>query len=406
MILSIDTPDFVLEILNRLGRTEDLSFSPNNKRLAIVGYQLSKILILDVELVKDGPNSKIMISDCFELCSTSFKNPHGIAWIDNETVVVANRFGGSILLALPFNIKKGGGNPVWLLPLKLLPPVGTFESVSTDCVHINLISKEICEVLLCSNSGNYVSSHLINIAENFNVEASSVLLNSKIDVPDGIALSYSKGWLAVSNHDGKAIFVYKNLRSLNPGSAPDAILRGVGFPHGIKFIEDSHFLFVSDAGGPFVYVYYSASGEWSGDYQPVSKYRVMSDEAFKMGHVNPQEGGVKGIDFFKDSFVMATTCQEQRLAFFDLSATLKNVASVGHNKKLPQRSPSVDDYFYRAARTMQIGQERLITGYVGMVNHHRNEFQKIISSRSWKITYPLRLLNGHLKKLILSNKYR
>jgi hypothetical protein len=35
MEISYTAPDFVQSVINRLGRTEDLRFSPSNKRLAV-----------------------------------------------------------------------------------------------------------------------------------------------------------------------------------------------------------------------------------------------------------------------------------------------------------------------------------------------------------------------------------
>ena len=238
-------------------------------------------------------------------------------------------------------------------------------------------------------------------------------------MPDGVALSDNKAWIAISNHDNHTVFIYKNIKSLNPDAPPDAILHGLHFPHGIKFVEDAHFLIVSDAGGPFVYVYYSKTGEWSGHYQPVSKFRVMHHETFLKGHVNPQEGGVKGVAFFKNSYIMAVTCQEERLTFFDLSAIASMHKSRSKSAKVV--ALSLNDYFDRAVRCMQINQISLIRAYQYLTKQHRHEIdylikqyrqeidylikqhrhklERLLSSKSWKITQPLRVINIYLSRL-------
>lgn len=399
MLLKFDAPKFVISRLNDLGRTEDICLSPDNKKIALVGYQKNKLLILNIDKINALPAKKIYIKDCIEVLSTSFKNPHGVAWINNEVIVVANRLGGAFLLKIPPNKEDVINNQIWLTPIRILPKVSIKENLSIDCVEVNIISTNLCEILLCSNNGNYISSHLINLAENYDLESSSILLKKNIDVPDGVAISNCKRWIAVSNHDDNSIFVYRNQKSLTPFSPPEAILNGTKFPHGIKFIGDSHYLFVSDAGSPFVNLYYSESGEWSGNHSPIISFRVLDEEAFQKGHVNPQEGGVKGIDVVKESFIIVTTCQEQKLAFFDLSKAIDDAGIKNTIKQLKPTAMSLDDYFYRATKTMLLTQRLIIDESSTMLAYYRTELERVIASKSWKVTFPLRVINKKIKKI-------
>ena len=55
--LSAKTSPEVDEALSGIGRTEDLVFSPDGRRLAVVGFTEGKILLLDVKIdaaVKPG----------------------------------------------------------------------------------------------------------------------------------------------------------------------------------------------------------------------------------------------------------------------------------------------------------------------------------------------------------------
>ncbi len=54
MQIDYDTTDEVRQAIARLGRTEDLAFSPDGRRLAIAGFARNRILVIDVELPADG----------------------------------------------------------------------------------------------------------------------------------------------------------------------------------------------------------------------------------------------------------------------------------------------------------------------------------------------------------------
>jgi DNA-binding beta-propeller fold protein YncE len=96
----------------------------------------------------------------------------------------------------------------------------------------------------------------------------------------------------------------------------------VNFPHGVRFTSDGNFVFVADAGSPYVNVYAKDGPTWKGRRNPISSFRVMDEDVYLRGRTNPQEGGPKGVDIDRDMNVMVTTSAEQRLAFFDLPAML------------------------------------------------------------------------------------
>ena len=50
--------------------------------------------------------------------------------------------------------------------------------------------------------------------------------------------------------------------------------------------------------------------------------RVLDEDTFQRGRHNPAEGGPKGIDVDVRSRVLAATCEEMPLAFFDLRPML------------------------------------------------------------------------------------
>src|SRR5438034_5998744 len=92
------------DVIAAMGRTEDLKFSPSNKLLAIAGYAKNKIAVFNIDIeIADG--TKITLTDAFELYSEQLKEPHGLDFLDEETIIVTNRTGNAIFLKLPTNEK-------------------------------------------------------------------------------------------------------------------------------------------------------------------------------------------------------------------------------------------------------------------------------------------------------------
>jgi len=101
MHIPFEASTHVKNMLNNIGRTEDLAFSPDNCRLAIAAYSQNKILMLDIVISTSLDQSRVFISDCYEILSEDLNLPHGITWVDNKTLIVDNRFGQTIVLTLP-----------------------------------------------------------------------------------------------------------------------------------------------------------------------------------------------------------------------------------------------------------------------------------------------------------------
>jgi hypothetical protein len=113
------------------------------------------------------------------------------------------------------------------------------------------------------------------------------------------------------------VFVYRYDEWIGPASEPNGVLTGANYPHGLRFSADDRHVFVADAGLPFLHVFASVDGDWSGTRQPSHSSRVMSDVQFVRGKYNPQEGGPKGLDLIHEDGVVVITSEHQSLAFFD-----------------------------------------------------------------------------------------
>lgn len=324
--------DEVYRVLARLGRTEDIKFSPDGRRLAIAGFNCNKILILEVDFDFTDTHKNLVISDFAEISSLSLKNPHGLAFLDNNNLIVANRKGGASVLRLP---PRGAVEKIVELPdLGVIPSnlwLYSPGSVSAICLENGLY-----DVLICNNYAHYVSRHILDMTESLTVKRNEILLSKGLDIPDGVSFSNDGRWIAVSNHGKHCVFLYKNTPELTQDSEPSGILHGVSFPHGVRFAKD-RFILVADAGAPFVHIYEKNGNCWEGRYEPVSSFRVMSDEIFKRGRKNAQEGGPKGIDVNEDMNTLVTTSDYQPLAFFDLQEALKRRRSESGQTSVPPR---------------------------------------------------------------------
>src|SRR5947208_410959 len=88
-------------VIDGLGRTEDVVFSPDGRRLAIAGYVRNRIAVFDVAVVASSEGKKVVVNGVVELSSATLEHPHGLCFLDDGAVAVANRTGGVHVYELP-----------------------------------------------------------------------------------------------------------------------------------------------------------------------------------------------------------------------------------------------------------------------------------------------------------------
>ncbi len=247
-----------------LGRTEDVKFSPDGRRLAIAGFNCNRILILEVDQEFNDVQKNVVINDFVEISSQSLDNPHGLAFLDDKTLIVANRKGGASVIMLP---PRGSVNRIVELPdLGVIP--SNLWLYSPGSVAAIRLKNGLYDVLICNNYAHYVSRHILDMTKSLIVKHNEILLAKDLDIPDGVSFSKDGRWIAVSNHGKHCVFLYENTSQLTPDSDPSGILYGAAFPHGVRFIEDDQFILVADAGAPFVHIYEKNGNFWAGRYDP------------------------------------------------------------------------------------------------------------------------------------------
>ena len=89
--ISLDAPQRVRDALQRIGRSEDVSFSPRQSSACprLLRPQLHRNRRCRHHHAADRPH--VTLTDVAEYSSPCLMTPHGVDFLDNETVLVANR---------------------------------------------------------------------------------------------------------------------------------------------------------------------------------------------------------------------------------------------------------------------------------------------------------------------------
>ena len=301
---------------------EDVRFSPNNRLMAIANAHHNSIVIVDVDIATVDHRPQVTLTAGAALSSPRLKYPHGVDFLDDETIVVASRDADVTVFRLPSDASR----PAELTPIDP-PPGRRFERLNAPgSLAIATGVDGGTEVLVCNNHGNTITRHSLD-DESRAVTRSNVLLRRWLSFPDGISLTAEGTWIAVSNHHARVVTLFERSESLHEDADPDCILRGVSYPHGVCFSADGRHVVVADCAGPFVHVFERDGHPWRGVQYPNLSVRVMDDAVFQLHpRCNLGDGGPKGIDIDRHGRVLAVSSEYQQLAFFDLAAIFERSA--------------------------------------------------------------------------------
>ncbi|HWA49485.1 MAG TPA: hypothetical protein VG742_14510 [Dongiaceae bacterium] len=385
------TPE-VRDAIASLGRTEDLRLAPGGRRLAIAAAARNRIVLIELEIATAGATPQVALTHAVEISSPCLRYPHGVDFLDDDTLIVASRAGGVAI----FDVSsiEPGAHFVELAPLQMLPSTantplqrpGSIALLGSGAVHP--------EILICNNSGNTITKHLLDRDARYAPLGGETLLQKWLDIPDGIAASRDGRWIAVSNHNGYCVMLYENPPGAGRDAPPDGLLRGPHAPHGLRFSPDGRMLFVADAGTPHVHLYTADDAQWRGVRYPDMSIRVIDAERFARGRYNLREGGPKGIDLDPGMRVLVVTCEWQNLAFFDLAPLLAEAiggsadgaAILRH--EIDVLGPVTD--MHRRLRAA----ERQAAQAADRERKVMRRLDDLKRSLSWRLTAPLRWVHG------------
>jgi DNA-binding beta-propeller fold protein YncE len=296
--------------LGELGRTEDLAIDPSGRRIAIAAFELDTVGIVEFEV--DRAEAVIRLGELRSVVAAGLERPHGLVFVDDTTLLVANREAEVMILEL--DQQQDGAATARsrvVLDHRSLPPVRSPGSLCAQW-----IGDDLLEVMVCNNYVHDVTRHVLDRSRDWAVVDGELMLRRGLSVPDGIAVEQRGAWVAVSNHLKHQVCLYRYDEKLGPDRDPVGVLKGPNYAHGLAFTADGRHLVVADAGLPYVLSYTAEDGDWSGERLPSRITRIMDDETFNRGRYNPAEGGPKGLVVTPGGAVIVTS--EFQLACFDI----------------------------------------------------------------------------------------
>src|SRR4029079_16404459 len=84
-----------------LGRTEHVQFSPSSRRLAVAAFHHNRIAVFEVEISRSAGKPQVALNSVVEIAAETLKGPHGLCFLDEDTLVVANREGSVEVYRVP-----------------------------------------------------------------------------------------------------------------------------------------------------------------------------------------------------------------------------------------------------------------------------------------------------------------
>jgi hypothetical protein len=77
MALEIEytAPQSVTDALASLGRTEDVRFSPSNRRLAVASFHRNRIIVFDIDIASSSGATQVALTGGVELSSPALQWP-------------------------------------------------------------------------------------------------------------------------------------------------------------------------------------------------------------------------------------------------------------------------------------------------------------------------------------------
>lgn len=365
-LLSYQASDEVLQTINQIGRTEDIILSADHTRLALAAFLENRIYILDI----DFASPEIRITGVRVLVSENLKEPHGVAFLGNDHLVVCNRAENVSVFRIPEASNSGEPIP----PIAFISSRGIFSTKvrTPGSVAAYEVASNEYRILVSNDQWHFVSAHKITLGPSVLIEHEGVLLENELQIPDGVSISADHQWIAVSNNTEGEVLIFENTPDLNRMTSAVARLQGVVCPHGLDF--DAHGnVYVADAASPYLHFFKMPSDGWKGQHLKSRPILLLERDTFYKARFASREGGIKWLHVHKAKHILMTTHQHGVLEFYDLN-------------RLQECASHVDEEELDA---MRLGRDQEMSG------------SAVLFSRRWSMTQRLRAQLGRIKiKLI------
>jgi WD40 repeat protein len=303
-------------------RSEDLRHSPDGHRLAVVTTE-SKILLFALERSADGIRAELLTA----FTSPDLEAPHGIDWVDDDHVVVANRRAGLAFFHLPRANRWEPETPLSAVaraqPHWLGAPNETRVLNARRIVTgAGSVRKFADHLYVSSNKADTVTRH--RLLPGPTCDEGTLVAQEGISIPDSAVVSPDGVWLAVGDHNNARVLIFRLGESAPVAQLTDPAL---SHPHGLAFDPSGTVLVSADAGGRGLHLFSAPDGNWAVDRTSshATTEGVAAPVFARVQSETPEavrslEGGTKGVDFSRDGLCVMTTCRGQTLRAFRFHA--------------------------------------------------------------------------------------
>ncbi len=321
-LIRYTAPPHVQDVISTMARTEDVAFSPDGRRLAVAGFGKNRLYLYSIRMARRDGASTVEIEKCAVIRARCLRQPHGVAFIGSEHLIVANRGGFIHILEVPAGIESETGAEATIRSSGRITGGGDCPVRSPGSVACLEMGAGHFRVLACNNYIDTVTSHTFRLGCRIKATDEGVLLQMGLSIPDGICVSPDRNWVAVSNHCTGTVLVYELASNLDRDSTPAAILHGIVCPHAVRFSPAGAHLLVADSASPYMHIFERPGDGWRGMRAPWKSVRMLDERTFLRGRYNAQEGGIKGIDIEAGQNLLAVACEHLPLAFYGLDAIM------------------------------------------------------------------------------------
>ena len=269
----------------------------------------------------------IRIGRYTELRSPSLEFPHGVDFLSEDLIVVANRDAAVTFYRLPSAEHWQDITEIEAIAEFTSPWFGPkrasrlSEGREVRCGP-GSIRKHGDHLYICANYTNTVSKHPIAVRDDMiEIGDGELVVETGLELIDGISVSRDGHWIAVSDSGHGRVAIY---RGDDYSEACELRDENLVYPHGLCFDPSHRRLYVSDAGERLLHVFESVDGTWERSMSHSSfSLPSIGDEAFyKTKHsvaekFRPLVGGIKGLDLDPSGRFLFGTCLNQTLAVFE-----------------------------------------------------------------------------------------